>query len=371
MVKMRLHKKQGKLAIAGLFVTWVPLVIITAIEGTLYTGTQLPFLYDVGMQSRVLVAFPMLIMIKVVIDSKVFLVAKYISEALITGEERQIILASALHRAKQLTNSAIAEITILFIVIVATVSLVKGSAFSALNTGTTSWMTSSGQENNGLSIAGYWAVIISIPLFQFLLFRWLWRYFVWILLLFRLSKAPLNLLPTHADRAGGLGIIMMAQRSFNLIFVACAVVLSGQFIQQLIEHPDAYNTIRSESIAFMVLSIVFILIPLFFFTGKLLKTKNKGLLHLSNLGATLSRKFEKEWISDLPNEDRIEEKQVDPSMLYDYSGLYEQIQKFRTVPVTIHDIVGLAIILFVPFIPILFIHFSIGELLQKIAGLLV
>jgi hypothetical protein len=51
MVKMGMYNKQGKLAVAILCITWLPLVIISAIEGTLYSGVRLPFLYDVAMQA--------------------------------------------------------------------------------------------------------------------------------------------------------------------------------------------------------------------------------------------------------------------------------------------------------------------------------
>ena len=85
----------------------------------------------------------------------------------------------------------------------------------------------------------------------------------------------------------------------------------------------------------------------------------------------MSRKFESEWINDLSINRRMEQQKGDPSMLYDYSGIYGQLQKLRPVPITLRDIMSLALTLFAPFIPILFIHFSVGELLQKIAGLLV
>ena len=123
-------------------------------------------------------------------------------------------------------------------------------------------------------------------------------------------------------------------------------------------------------IAYIVMCIVFILIPLLFFET-IIKIKNAGLLQLGKLGATLSRKFEREWwVNDFQGEKGTEEQQVDPSMLYDYSGIYDSVQQLRTVPVTPRDIIGMALTLVVPFIPILFIHFSVLELLQKIAGLL-
>src|SRR4051812_18663569 len=82
-VRMRLNPQQRKLAIAVLCITWVPLVIITAIEGSLYSGSELPFLQDVAMQARLLVALQMLLLIKTGVDTKVTAVIKYISETLL------------------------------------------------------------------------------------------------------------------------------------------------------------------------------------------------------------------------------------------------------------------------------------------------
>ena len=318
-----------------------------------------------------LIAMPLLILIKLAIDSKVIVVAKYLSEALMSAEERQHILTTALRRARTWTNSTLTEIILLLIVIATTISFVKTGTYSGLHSATDSWMATTKDGIKSLTAAGYWAVIISLPFFQFLLLRWLWRYFVWVLLLFRLSKAKLKLQPTHADRAGGLGIILLAQRSFNLLFAAISVLISGALVTQLMENPDSFNTVRGEMIGYIVFCLVLLLCPLLFFTGKLVKTKNEGLVHLSNLGATLSRKFEAEWINDLPIEKIISDKQADPSMVYDYAGVYDSVQQLRVIPVTLRDIIGMALILFVPFIPILLIHFSVADLLQKILGLLV
>ena len=370
MVKMRLTDKQGILVLVGLCITWLPLVIITLIEGTLYSGTPLSFLKDVAMQARLLVALPILIMIKPAIDRKVVEVTKYLSEALMSPDERYDIVTRAIYRAKKLTSSALTEIILVLIVIGLTISLVKGGVYSALEGGTMSWMASNKTGNQSLSFAGDWAVFISIPVFSFLGIRWIWRYLIWTLLLLRLSKSRLNLLPTHPDRAGGLGIIILAQKSFNMIFVAGSALISGQLMAQLTKHPDSFNSIRNLGLAYIVLCLILVLFPLVFFMGKLVKTKQQGLLHLSKLGAILSHKFEWEWVNDLPNERRISEKQVDPSMVYDYAGIYESLQQLRIIPVAIRDIIGMALTLFVPFIPILFIHFSVAELLKKILGML-
>jgi hypothetical protein len=53
--KFKLEQKRGLLAIFVLCLTWLPLVILTAIDGTLYAGTGLPFLKDFAIQGRLLV----------------------------------------------------------------------------------------------------------------------------------------------------------------------------------------------------------------------------------------------------------------------------------------------------------------------------
>jgi len=372
---MRLQNKQGKLMVLGFCITWLPLLILTLFEGTLYTGRELPFLKDVAMHARLLVALPMLIMIEPTIDSKVFVVIKYLAEELMSLEDRQKFLATSFRRARKLTGSALTEIILLLIVIGVTISFVKAGVYNAPGNGTTSWMTYTGEAGQLMSVAGYWAIFISIPIFQFLLLRWLWRYIIWVMLLIHLSKAKLNLMPTHADRAGGLGIIMIAQRSFNLIFVAGGVAISGRLIEQLLKHPDSFESIKRQGIAYIVFCLIFLLVPLLFFMGKLFKIKNEGLLRMSNLGATLSRRFEHEWVNNLQVEEKTvknkaEQTEVDPSMIFDYSGMYDALQQLRTIPVTPRDLIGMGLILFVPFIPIPFIHFSVVELLHKIAGLL-
>lgn len=370
LVKTKLINRPGKVALIGLFIAWVPLLIITSINGTAFYGTEMPFLKDAAIQGRLLLAIPLLIIIRHTIDIKVNAVIHYIADALMSPEERQIIVSTAIYRAKKLTNSAMTELILVIIVIVYSISLVKNQTFGELQGGTTSWMAVFHEGNQDLTFAGRWAFFISIPIFQFLFFRWLWRYFVWILLLFRLSKSRMQLKPTHADKAGGLGIIMLAQRSFNMLFVAAGLVVSGELIVRLMKDPGSFNTVQNEIIGFIVVCVILILLPMLFFMGKLLLTKQKALKDLSKLSATLSSRFEEEWINDQPIDKRISESDVDPSMLFDYAGVFESVQQMRPFPVTIRDVAGLAISLFVPFIPLLVIHFSIVELLQRIIKLL-
>ncbi len=370
LARVGLDKHPVKLAIICVCVAWLPLLILTAIEGTLYAGTSLTFFNDIALHTRMLLALPLLILIRAVIDQKVVSVLRYIIESLIRPEDKERIISGTLRKSKRLASSPLTEIVLILIICASLFSVWQSGLFTETERGAASWMVTESMEITKLSLAGNWAVFVSFPFFQFLLLRWIWRYFIWLYLVFRISQAPLTLMPTHADRSGGVGIMILAQRSFNMVFLACAIVISGQFVARILEDPASFNSIRSVVIGFIILCVLLIIMPLAFFMGKLIKTKQQGLIHMSQLGAELSHKFEQDWMNDMPIEKRIEQRQVDPSMAYDYSSMYDVLQQLRIIPITLRDIIGMVAMLFVPFIPLLFIHYSALELLQKILGLL-
>ena len=49
------------------------------------------------------------------------------------------------------------------------------------------WAVQVADDSARLTLAGWWSVICSAPLFYFLLFRGLWRYIVWAMLLWRIA----------------------------------------------------------------------------------------------------------------------------------------------------------------------------------------
>lgn len=369
-VRLRVNNHQGALALAGICFAWLPLVIFNAIDGTLYTGVSNPFVDDIAMHARILIALPVLILIRKVIDVKSSGVIKYVSDFLLDPADRQKLLDVKLPRFRKLACSSLTELILLMIILGSILSIVKSGVYGGLQGGDTSWKFAGLPEDNVMSLAGKWAVFVSIPFFQFMLLQWLWRYIVWMMLLFHISRLPLKLLPTHADRSGGLGILILAQRSFSFIFAAGSLVLSGQLIGYIIKSPDDILMVQRVGIGYIILSVILLMLPLVFFIGRLVKTKQLGLLHLSELGIEMSQTFEKEWLNKEPFEDRVEKRQVDPSMAYDYSSMYDVLQQLRVVPITLRDVIGIAVSLALPFVPILFVYYSAAEVLAKILGLL-
>ena len=227
-------------------------------------------------------------------------------------------------------------------------------------------------SNVQYSVAGWWYLLISGPMFQVILFRWFWRFFIWTVFLFRVSRLPLTLRPTHPDRAGGLGYLGVAQQSFISVFVAFAAVASSTIAHDILS--DA-STFRDERLEIAVLVTVFVLViyaPVSFFSKKLFVARRVGLKEYGSLGLKLSEAFHEKWIGD-------EKKTVgqemlasaDASAMADYSATYDNVRSMRVVPVTLRQIVSTAGILLVPFAPLALTEYSLRDLLTRLTEALV
>src|SRR5262249_19017158 len=67
------------------------------------------------------------------------------------------------------------------------------------------------------SRAGWWLILVSLPLFQFLLLRWYYRLFIWARFMWQVSRIELKLMPAHPDRMGGLGFLAQTGYIFSLL----------------------------------------------------------------------------------------------------------------------------------------------------------
>ena len=127
------------------------------------------------------------------------------------------------------------------------------------------------------TLAGWWFLYIDLPLVQFILFRWLWRYLIWVDFLRRLSQIPLQLQPTHSDFAGGLGILGPAQCAFGLLFVAMGTMISPVLANEILYTEFTFAEGRRVVTAVVVLSLTLIVGPLFWFRKQLFWAKDEAL----------------------------------------------------------------------------------------------
>jgi len=200
---------------------------------------------------------------------------------------------------------------------------------------------------------------------SFLLYRWIWRFIVWSLFLYRVSRLKLELYASHSDLAGGLGMIGAGQSMFGIVFLIMASVVSSELASNILYEGEKLVDVKMVVLVFIVFSIVVIAIPLLFFTRKLFTLKRGALAEYGTLQHQISRDFHQHWIKD---ESKALVDSMQPSAMADYSAVYEVVSTMRIVPLTPKAIVFLAGLLLLPFLPLTLTEQSILDVLQMIGG---
>jgi hypothetical protein len=357
-------------AVALLCIAWLPLAVMTIVDGTFYKGVSMPFITDYSRQGRLLLGVPLMILIHDLVYERMPVVLEYMANVMMTPEDRERFIQGPLRKAKRRNNAMWMQVILLLIIAGVALSPMGGARFLDVNAAADSWIVSTHQGPGVLSMAGKWMEYVSIPVFQFLVFRWLWRYATWVVLVYRISRFQLKLRPTHPDGAGGLGILILAQRGFSFVFFVCGMVISSNMVALFTQHQVSFDVVKLEILAFVLLSLIMIFSPLLFFTRRLIWAKYLGHLYLGKAGVNASERFEDEWVSQLSAGKTKPEGVVDASDQADFTNVYRYLQDLSVVPFRMGDLIQISLVLFLPFIPVFFMHYSVAELLEKIVGVL-
>ena len=178
---------------------WVPLLVLSAAERHAWgSSVALPFLYDVELHARLLLALPLLLVAELVVHQRVGGVVQQFRERGLIPDSELPAFDAAIDSAMRLRNSIWAEVLLIAFVYIVGVGLLWRTQI-ALDV--SSWH---GEPVNGrwrVSMAGWWLGCVSLPIFQFLLLRWYFRLFIWARFLWQMSRLNLRLMPTHPAAA--------------------------------------------------------------------------------------------------------------------------------------------------------------------------
>ena len=347
-------------------IAWLPLMVLTLIDGTFYTSDiTIPFIKDATPFVSGLIVIPLLVMADNLIEPMMVRVLKYLKVSGVVADSEKESLISAAEKMTLQMNSK--PVQILLVVLLITISWLLQSDYVDMweEDGVTSWMLTLENGDVDETLAGTWFLLVTSPLVSFLLYRWMWRFVVWSIFLYRVSRMKLELYASHTDHAAGLGMIGANHALFSILFLIMAVLVSSELAGNLLYEGDQLVEIKQLAIVFVAISMVVLFIPLIFFTNKLIKLKHNALVEYGILQNQASGDFHKHWIKDQAN-DLVDSMQ--PSAMADYSAVYEIISNMRVVPIDTKTIIVVAALILLPFLPLALTESSIWDILQTIGG---
>lgn len=347
-------------------IAWVPLVVLTLADGTFVADDMtMPFVKDVIPYVRGLIVIPLLVMADNVIEPMMERIVKYLRFSGVIPDQEQAHLENAVESTVYLLNAKWIQAILVILAVLVSWAMQVDYVDMWKEQGVTSWALH--MEDTGVdeTLAGTWFLLVTSPMVSFLLYRWIWRFVVWSIFLWRISRMELELYASHTDLAGGLGMIGAGQSLFVIVFLIIAALISSQLASNILYEGDTLVDARLVVLVFIVISIVVIAIPLLFFTRKLFSLKRGALVEYGTLQHQISRDFHQHWIKN-KSKDLVDSMQ--PSAMADYSAVYEVVSTMRIVPLTPKAVVFLAGLLLLPFLPLVLTEQSIWDVLEMIGG---
>jgi hypothetical protein len=353
--------------IVALF-AWLPLLVLAALEGrALGESVAVPFLRDVEVHVRFLVALPLLIVAELVVHQRMRFVLKQFLERRLIPASASRQFEAAIASAFGLRNSVLAELVLIAVVYLVGISIVWRH-YMALSAAT--WYATPTDAGMAISLAGWWYGYVSLPFFQFLLVRWYFRIFIWTRLLWGLSRIPLSLVPTHPDRVGGLGFLSNTAFAFIPLAAAHGALLAGLIANRIFYAGAGLLDFKAEVGVVLIFMLCLVFGPLLVFAPRLGESKRTGLREYGTLAERYAREFDGKWLRGGAAAEEQLIGSADIQSLADLGNSFAVVQTMRMSPVTREAVFQLTAATLAPVVPLALTMMSLEELLKRLFGIL-
>jgi len=341
--------------------TWLPLFLLATVGPFAGSAGRHAFLRDIEVHARFLVALPAFIAAELLVHVRMLPVVRRFVERRIILLEDLPRFYRAVESAFGLRNSIPLELGLFASVY--TFGLLFWHGRFGIEVAT--WYAMPGGRWN-LTPAGVWYVFVSIPILQFILLRWYVRFLIWCRFLWQVSRIPLNLIPTHPDRAGGLGFLGGISYAFGPVLFAQGAMLAGLIASNVLYHGGKLLSFKLYAASFVVFFVFVIFGPLLMFTPQMASARRKGLADYGLFAQRYVEGFRDKWVlgHGINSEELLGTGDI--QSLADLGNSYTVVQEMRVVPFNLKDVSRLAAVTAAPMVPLLLLVWSPEEVIMRV-----
>ncbi len=342
--RSRLVDRDGKIRwLRIVAIAWLPLLAATVAQLVFKRGLESALL-DVSMHVRILVTLPLLVAAEHLLEDRCQAATRHVHDEEVA---EYVPLDAILDRAERLRDSRFVE---------------GAFAVSVLGLGQAALWGLSGWSgfvhpldySTAISFANIWCVAVVMPLVQFMVLRWLWRWLLWAYVLARLSRLPLSLNAIHPDRAAGLKILSSPIDAFALYVAGTASTGAAGWMMKAHDHHITLETIGSSTFVFVMVAVVIACGPLLVFSRDLYRARHRDATAYHALAREYVDEFRRKWIIG-----RARQANASPVLgtsdiqsLNDLIGSYNAAESTRLYPFGAHAIINLWAGALVPMVPL-------------------
>jgi hypothetical protein len=339
--------------------TWVPLLILSVLQSSVFNpGLKVSLLTDIVVWARFFIAMPILFYTERLLKHEVGRSVAHLIDSGIISENNHDDYEKIILKICRIRDSKFAELIIFAVAYCVVFFYWRASGETEM---ASSWQFQHGKE---LSPAGFWYYYISAPIFQFLLYRLLFKFLLWVGFLYKISRIDLNLIPINPDLSGGLSFLGVTTAFFGFIGLAQGCVVSAQIAEFIVKNNVPLTDFKVTIFTNIIVLLLLFLFPMIFFIRKLTRVRFDGLLEYGVVSQKYVNSFNNKWVKNINPQNEQLLGSADIQSLADLFNSFQIVAKMSVFPFTFKQIIYLAVLIAIPFIPLIFFIISPAELLK-------
>jgi hypothetical protein len=345
--------------LAIVLITWLPLLLLTIVEGRALGGVAVAFLQHIAVHVRFLLSLPLLLAAEVIAHKRLKVTVTQFVDRNLIAPENMPQFNNAIASASYLRNSTIIELILLVISFTAGYWYWEQEAIK-----TVTWYNGAAGSGH-FTKAGYWYIWVSLPIFRFIVFRWYFRLFLWYRFLWQVSRIPLRLNAIHPDRAGGLGFLKSTPLTLLAMPLAHMCYVSGKIADHIFHEGARLPQFKVEIAANILYLIILVTLPLTVFIFQLSKARRVGRREFGILATEYTNDFREKWIRVKKDGERTILGTADIQSLADLANSFNVVGEMRLLPFNMKLILRLGLLLAVPIMPLLLTMIPLEEIIDR------
>ena len=345
---------------------WAVLIVLAFLQGP---GLKVFSLAWIGVHVRLLVVIPLFFACEKFVGPVIAEFARNLRESRLVAESEWPALASIIRRVRRLSGGWGAELLLLLLAFAGPLLEVT----TGIRGGTVNWSTVLGSDGAATASMSGFYLNYCLPLFRFLVFRWLWRLGLWWSFLWRLKKLDLQLVATHSDGAGGLGFLAVVQEHFVPLTLAMSGAFSASFAEAILQGRMKLESLYGLVPGVLVLTAGLFIGPLLMFSHKLWDCRVTGLDVYMAMASRYVQAFERKWIKDTTATGEAQLGTGDLQSLADLTNSVNVVRGIRMIPGGPRLALWLTGSVIAPMLPLVLLKYPVSDvvrfLLQALVGL--
>ncbi len=348
-----------RLGIALGLTAWGVLAALPLLQGF---GGKVFSLSVIGIHARFLIAIPLFFLCETWVAPRMAEFVRDLVGAGLVPESERSALDAAIRRVGRLKDPWLAEV----IFLLAVVAFRFAEPVLALQGLTGNWdQLRVAVEGGGGAMLG-WYLWFCLPLFRFLMLRWLWHLGLWCYFLWRVQRLKLHLVPTHPDRAAGLGYLEVVHEQFTALIAAISVVLAAAAAESLHAGTTAFEALYVQ-IPMVLVSVLLVFVgPLFLFAPKLWTCRTTGWSAYMRMASRYAAAFDRKWIGDASATGESQLGAADLQSLADLGNSVNVVRGMNIIPASRRLILTLMASSVIPALPLVTFKYPIKEVAAKL-----